>query len=173
MLHFPKALYVGIIFLCIVPYGQAKSFTQTMHAEVAFETPLKLAVVTMPDFGTVIATEGETYILSTSGRVMASDGTNVSRGNESAGQMMITGASDQTIGITVDNYVSGSGITPSKAMCQYGKMPATSCNDNSLSAAIAPGTVGTSLFLGVQIEAALEAHNKAELPGFDVTIVYN
>jgi len=124
MLHFTRVRYYSAIVLIALPFGGVRAASQSMQADIAFVTPLQLAVVAVPDFGTLAADQAGTYILSTSGAVTAPEAMVVAQENKSAGMVNIAGASDQTISISAGNYVTSGGITPSGATCKYGTAPA-------------------------------------------------
>lgn len=172
MLHYSKTLYYSFFLLLCLPWGEAMAVSRSMQAEMAFVTPLKLAVTSLPEFGTVAAHQAGTYILSTAGAVTAREGSVATKGNQSAGIVTITGTSEQIITIRTGNYITSNGVTPSDATCKYGTAPIVACNDTSLATAAAPGTE-TTLLLGLQIVTTAQHEGVVATPGFDITIMYN
>jgi hypothetical protein len=169
MKKYKLALAVAITGLMTA--GSAYAATQSVTADIAFDTPLTLTPVANIQFGTVKAAQVGTYVISTAGAVTPSAGGVWLYGTPSAGQLTVAGSTTQTITISTGSYVAQGGITPSAATCKYGAASAAAC-DGGLSVA-APGS-GTTLLLGVQaVSDVTPAAGATATPSFTVTAVYN
>jgi hypothetical protein len=155
----------------VMTAGAAHAATQSVTANIAFDTPLTLTPVASIQFGTVKAAQTGTYVINTAGAVTASSGGVWLYGTPAAGNLTVAGSATQTITISTGSYVASNGVTPSAATCKYGSASAAAC-DSGLSVA-APGA-STTLLLGVQADAdGTQAAASTATPSFTVTAVYN
>ncbi|MDD5586229.1 MAG: DUF4402 domain-containing protein [Alphaproteobacteria bacterium] len=150
--------------------GSAFAVTQNVPIDVAFETALSVTKVNDINFGTVLAGQAGTYVISTTGDVSASDGGAFLGGTTQAGSLTLFGNSTQTVDISVANYADDAGVTPSAATCAYDNGTAAPC---SLVSQAAPGT-GKTLLVGVTltVDGTQNVGTSAE-PSFDVVVNYH
>jgi len=150
--------------------GQAWSATQSVTANIAFDTPLTLTKTSDINFGTVTAANASTYRISTAGAVSTVSGTGTQiYGTTSAGSITITGSASDTITISAGSYTANNGVTPSNATCSYKGAAATAC----LVTGAAPGS-GTPLLLGVDVAAdGTQAAGSTAAPTFVMSVTYN
>ena len=151
---------------------QAWAATQSVTANIAFDTPLNLTKTADINFGTETAANASTYRISTAGAVTTTVGTGAYLyGATNAGSITIAGPAADTLTISVGGYTVNNGVTPSNASCAYnGGAAVTPC---SYAAAAAPGA-GKTLLLGVDVAAdGTQAAGTTAAPTFTVTVVAN
>ena len=164
------ALCAGMMTAGAAQAGQ-QSASQSVTADISFDTPLSLTPVASIQFGTVKALQAGTYVIDTTGAVTASGGGLWLYGTPAAGNLTVAGSATQTITISTGSYVANGGVTPSAATCKYGAAVAAAC-DAGLSVA-APGA-STTLLLGVQVVSDnTPTAGTTSTPSFTVTAVYN
>jgi hypothetical protein len=152
--------------------SQAWAATQSVTANIAFDTPLNLTKTADINFGTETAANASTYRISTAGAVTTTVGTGAYLyGATNAGSITIAGPAADTLTISVGGYTVNNGVTPSNASCAYnGGAAVTPC---SYAAAVAPGA-GKTLLLGVDVAAdGTQAAGTTAAPTFTVTVVAN
>jgi len=163
-------LSVAAVALMIVP--DAWSSTQSVTANIAFDTPLTLTKTSDINFGTVTAVNASTYQITTAGAVTTTAGTGAYLyGATTAGSITIAGPTADTLTISVGGYTANNGVTPSNASCAYnGGAAVTPC---SYTTAVAPGA-GKTLLLGATVAAdGTQAAGTTAAPTFTVTVTYN
>lgn len=166
-----KTLKLGLIAALAVssaPLG-VYAATQSVTANIAFDTPLTLTKVADINFGTVSAGVADTYTITTAGVVTAAATGQMLFGTPAAGNISIAGSSTQTINISVGSYTANNGVTPANATCNYNAAGAGTC---ALNGVAAPGA-GKTLLLGVQaVVDGTQAAGSSAAPTFTVTVVY-
>jgi hypothetical protein len=152
--------------------SQAWAATQSVTANIAFDTPLNLTKTADINFGTETAANASTYQITTAGAVTTTAGTGAYLyGATHAGSITIAGPTADTLTISAGGYTANNGVTPSNASCAYnGGAAVTPC---SYAAAVAPGA-GKTLLLGVTVAAdGTQAAGTSAAPTFTVTVVAN
>lgn len=147
----------------------AGAVTQSVTANISFDSPLAITKNADINFGTVRAGVADTYTITTAGSVSAAGSGAYLYGTTSAASLTITGSTSQTISISVGGYTANGGVTPQNATCAYNGGSAGSC---SLSSVAAPGA-GKTLLLGVQaVVDGTQTGGSSAAPTFTVTVVY-
>ena len=148
----------------------AKAASVSMTANIGFDAPLTLTKKSDVSFGTVKAGVADTYTISTTGAVSASNGGQWLYGSKSAGNITIVGSTTQTLNISVSNYSANGGVRPANAKCSYAGGITTAC---AISAATPPGNTGETLLIGIDaVVDGTQAIGSAATPSFTVIIVY-
>ncbi|MGE3623110.1 MAG: DUF4402 domain-containing protein [Bdellovibrionales bacterium] len=148
----------------------AYAATQTVTANIKFDTPLTITKNSDINFGYVKAATAGKYVVNTAGTVTASNGGVSLGGTTQAGSLTISGSPTQAIDISAGNYVANNGVTPSAATCAYNGGPASACLLNSQPA---PGA-GKTLLLGVTAAVnGTQAAGTSAAPSFDVVVNYH
>ncbi|MGB9154522.1 MAG: hypothetical protein WCD70_15710 [Alphaproteobacteria bacterium] len=152
-------------------HAATQGATQSVIANIKFDTPLALTNNSNIQFGTVKAGQSGTYVIDTNNSITAS-GTGVwLYGTPASGNLSVSGSTTDAVTITTSNYVANGGVTPSAATCKYGTGTATACDSGIPGAA--PGTA-TPLLVGVQVVAdGSQAAGSTATPSFTVSVVYN
>jgi len=151
--------------------GGAYAATQSVTANMAFDSLLTLTKNADINFGTVAASTVGTYTISTAGVVTPSAGGVLIGGTPAFGQITITGSATQTVAISTGTYVADHGVTPSAATCSYDGSAALAC-DTAITGLAAPG-VGKVLKLGVKaVTDGSQAAASTAAPTFVVTVIY-
>ncbi len=164
-------LALAAVMASVMTAGAAHAVTQSVTANISFDTPLSLTSVSSIQFGTVKAAQAGTYVISTAGAVTPSGGGVWLFGTPAAGNLTVAGSTTQTITISTGSYVANGGVTPSAATCKYGAAAAAACDGGQSVAA--PGA-STTLLLGVQVVSdATPVAGSTSTPSFTVTAVYN
>lgn len=162
---------IAITLMGLLAASAAYGATQSVTANIKFDTPLSLTKNNDIQFGTVKARQAGTYVINTSSNVTASSGGVWLFGIPAAGSIAVTGSTTNTVTISTGNYIANNGVTPSAATCKYGTGAAASC-DSGISGA-APGA-STPLLVGVQVVAdGTQAPGSTAAPSFTVSVVYN
>jgi hypothetical protein len=144
--------------------------SQSVTANIAFDTALTLTKNADINFGKVKAGVADTYTIDTAGTVTAAGSGQYLSGTTAAGNISISGSTTQTINISVGNYAANGGVTPQSATCRYNGDTASAC---SRTGAAAPAG-GKTLLLGVQaVVDGTQVAGATAAPTFDVTVVYN
>jgi hypothetical protein len=167
-----KKVFAGlsIAALALVMTPEAWSATQSVTANIRFDTPLTLNKTADIDFGSVQAGVADTYTISPTGATSHSGSGAYLFGSPHAASITVSGSSTQTLNISAGSYTASTHVTPSNATCKYGAAAAGSC---TIPAAAAPGA-GTTLLVGVDAAAtAATTAGTTEAPTFTLTIVYN
>jgi hypothetical protein len=165
-----KYLAMGLLSSVLVS-GGAYAATQSVTANMTFDTALSLTKVSDINFGLVKASTSGTYTISTAGVVTPSSGGVVIGGTPNAGNITIAGSTTQTVAINTGTYVADHGVTPSAATCAYNGGASTAC-DTPLTAQTAPGA-GKTLLLGVTAASdGTAGAGVTAAPTFIVTVVY-
>ena len=168
-----KYLALGLLG-SVLTAGSAYAATQSVTANIRFDTALALTKNFDINFGMVKASTAGDFTIDTAGTITPANGGVVIGGTPVVGDITIVGSTDQTIAISTGTYVAagiGDGVTLSDATCKYGTATAAAC-DTPLTAQAAPGA-GTHLLLGVK--ATVDANQTAgthPTPAFTVTVVY-
>ena len=153
--------------LCASTAGFAA--TQSVTANISFDTPLSLTKNADINFGTVKAGTASTYTITTAAAVSATGGGLSLFGTKTAGNISIAGSTTQTVNISVGGYTANGGVTPANATCAYNGGAAGSCTING---AAAPGA-GKTLLLGVDaVVDGTQVAGATATPSFTVTVVY-
>jgi hypothetical protein len=161
------ALLVGVGLLSI---HQAWAATQSVSANIAFDTPLTLQKFADINFGTMTASNASTYRITTAGAITTIAGTGAYLyGATSTGFIRMRGGSNsETITVSVGGYTADQGVTPSNATCTDGFITPVSCANVTLPNA------NRNLILGVDVTAdGTQAAGTSAAPSFTVTVVYN
>ncbi len=154
-------------FMC----GGAQAATQSVTANMAFDSVLSLTKNADINFGTVKASTVGTYTINTAGTVTPAGGGVIVGGTTAFGQITITGSASQTVSISTGTYTANNGVTPSAATCSYDGAAASAC-DTPLTGLAAPG-VGKVLRLGVTASSdGTQAAGATAAPTFVVTVIY-
>jgi hypothetical protein len=149
--------------------GQAMAATQSVTANIAFDTPLAITKNSDIQFGTVKAGAAATYTISTAGTITAAGSGVWLLGTPAPGSLTISGSNTQTIDISVGSYSANGGVTPANATCSYNGGAAGTC---AITGAMAPG-VGKTLLLGVDaVVDGTQAAGATAAPTFVVTVIY-
>jgi hypothetical protein len=149
--------------------SDAHAVTQSVTANIAFDTPLSITKNSDINFGTVKAGVADTYTLSTAGAVTAAGSGQWLFGTKAAGNLTIAGSSSQLVNVSVGGYTANGGVTPQNATCAYNGGASGSC---SITGAAAPGA-GKTLLLGVQaVVDGTQAAGATAAPSFTVTVIY-
>ncbi len=161
-------LSVAAIALVMVP--DAWSATQSVTANIRFDTPLNITKTQDIDFGSVQASTADTYTISPTGSTSHSGSGAYLFGSPHAASITLAGSTTNTMNISVGSYTANNGVTPANATCKYGSGAAGSC---AIPAAAAPGA-GTTLLVGADVTAdGTQAAGTTAAPTFTLTIVYN
>lgn len=148
----------------------AYAVTESVTANIDFDSALTITKIADIDFGTVLAGVADTYTIDTTGAVTAAGSGAQVAGTPAAGNLTIAGSATQAIDVSVSGYTADSGVTPQNATCAYDGGVEGAC---SLTAAAAPG-VGKTLLLGVEaVVDGTQAAGSSAAPTFDVNVVYN
>ena len=149
----------------------AFSATQSVTANIRFDTPMTLNKTADINFGSVTAGSASTYRISTAGAVSTVSGTGAYIfGTTQAASITISGSSSQTMNISVGGYTAQGGATPSNARCAYNGGAEQVC---TYAAAAAPAA-GKILLVGADVAAdGTQAAGATATPSFTVTVVYN
>ncbi|MBI3441666.1 MAG: DUF4402 domain-containing protein [Proteobacteria bacterium] len=147
----------------------AMAITQSVTANIAFDSPLTMTKVSDISFGTVKAGVADTYTISTAGAVTNSGSGQWLSGTKTAGNVTLAGSTTQTVNISVALGSANGGVSLANATCAYNGGGSGSCTING---AAAPGT-GKTLLLGVDavVDGTQVAGNTAA-PTMTVTVVY-
>jgi len=167
---FCAGLSVAAMGLMIVP--AAWSATQSVTANIRFDSPLTITKTQDIDYGSVTAGQNNTYTISPTGATSVSgSGTGTYLfGAPHAASINIAGSTTDTLNISVGGYTANNGVTPANATCKYGAGAAGSC---SIAAAASP-SAGTTLLVGADVTAdGTQAAGTSAAPTFTLTIVYN
>lgn len=166
-----KSGYTALALLgSMVLASVAFAATQTVTANISFDTPLSITKKSDINFGFVKAAQAGIYVINTAGAVTASAGGTTLGGATQAGSLAIAGSPTQAIDISVTNYVANSGVTPSAATCAYNGGVAAACH---LTSQPAPGA-GKTLLLGVTATVnGTQAAGTSAAPTFDVIVNYH
>lgn len=164
-----KTVLIASVATVLVPYA-AMAVTQSVTANIAFDTPLSITKNADINFGTVKAGVNDTYTITTAGVVTAAGAGQTISGTPAAGNLTIAGSTTQVIDISTGSYTANNGVTPSNATCAYNGGSAGAC---SLTSQAAPGA-GKTLLLGVDATVAgSPAAGATAAPTFVVTVVYH
>ena len=165
-----KYLALGVLGSALASTS-AYAVTQSVTANLTFDSALTLTKTSDINFGTVQASTPGTYTIATTGVVTPSAGGVVIGGTPTAGAITIAGSTTQTVAISTGTYVANSGVTLSNATCSYNGGASTAC-DAGLTGQTAAGT-GKTLKLGVQATSdGTAASGVTASPTFIVTVVY-
>ncbi len=162
------ALYL-FVAICMVANG-VRAATQSVTANISFDTALTLTKNADINFGTVEALTAETYTITSAGVVTAAGVGEILYGTKNAASITIEGSTTQTINISVGNYAANNGVTPSNATCNYNAAGAGTCALN----AVAAPAAGKILLIGVDAAVGgAQAAGTSAAPTFDITVVYS
>jgi hypothetical protein len=167
-----RFLVLALGTTALLAASEAWAATQSVTANIAFDTPLNLTKTADINFGTETAANASTYQITTAGAVTTTAGTGAYLyGATHAGSITIAGPTADTLTISAGGYTANNGVTPSNASCAYnGGAAVTPC---SYAAAVAPGG-GKLLLLGVDVAAdGTQAAGTTAAPSFTVTVVDN
>src|SRR5947209_4088357 len=98
-----KRLFVGVAIAALAS-SQALAATQSVTANIAFDTPLSITKNADIQFGTVKAGVTGTYVINTAASVSASGNGVWLYGTPAAANLTIAGSTTQTISISVGTY---------------------------------------------------------------------
>jgi hypothetical protein len=161
-------LSVAAIALVMVP--NAWSATQSVTANIRFDTPLNLNKTQDIDFKSVTAGVADVYTISPTGTTSHSGSGAFLFGVPQAASITVSGSTTQTMTIAASGYTASNGVTPSNATCKYGAAAAGSC---AIGAAAAPGG-GTTLLVGADVSAdGSQTAGTTATPSFTLTFTYN
>jgi hypothetical protein len=151
--------------------SNAMAATQSVTANIAFDTVLSLSKVTDIDFGVVKAGVTGTHVIAPGGTTVSDTGNAVwLSGSPHGGEITITGSATQTLTISAGSFVANESVTPSVAKCTYdgGGVDA----DCSMATQAAPGG-GKTLLVGVTVtlDGSASAGDTSQ-PTFVITVVY-
>jgi uncharacterized protein DUF4402 len=166
-----KALLSSVLLIGMA-LQPAWSATQSVTANIRFDTPLSLNKTADIDFKTVTAGQANTYTISPAGATSVSGAGSGAFlfGTPNAASITVSGSTTQTLNISVGGYTANNGVTPANATCKYGAAAAGSC---TIPAAASPGA-GTVLLVGADAAVnGTQAAGTTAAPTFTLTIVYN
>jgi hypothetical protein len=148
----------------------ARAVTQSVTANIRFDTPLTLTKISDINFGAVPAGNASTYRISTDGTVSTVTGTGSPLfGPTAAGNITVAGSKTQLVNISVGGYTTSNGVTLSNARCVYHSGAEGSC---TMSGVAAPNN-GRTLLVGVDATAdGTQAAGTSATPTLAVTVVY-
>jgi hypothetical protein len=150
--------------------ADAMAATQSVTANLNFDTPLTLNKTSDINFGTV-STAADTYTITTAGVVTPHAAGQWLYGTKSAGSITIAGSATDTLTISVGSYVPSAHVSLGAPTCTYGGTTLTACAGTTVAA---PTNAGTILLLGIDaIVAAGVVAGVAEAPSYTVTVTYN
>ncbi len=159
---------IGSVAVC----GGAYAATQSVTANMSFDSVLTLNKTQDINFGVVAALTGGTYVISTAGAVTPSNGGVVVGGTPAAASITVTGSATQTVAINTQSYSANNGVTPSAATCNYGGTAIANCDAGDTGLA-APGAGGRTLTVGVTATVdGTQAAGSTAAPTFDVVVIY-
>lgn len=162
------ALFIGGTLLSGAAHA-VTPVTETVIANLAFDSPLTITKISDINFGLLKAATAATYTIDTVGTVTTSGGMMLG-GAPQAGNLTIAGSSTQVVNISVGNPQASNGVSLSAETCSYGGSAAAACN---LTNQAAPGA-GKTLLLGVTATAdGSQVAGSTATPSFDVTVSYN
>jgi len=152
--------------------GGAYAATQSVTANMSFDTALSLSKTNDISFGIVQALTAGTYVIDTANTVTPSGGGVAIGGTPASGVINITGSATQTVAISTGTYTANNGVTPSAASCLYNSVLTSNC-DTGVTGAVAPGSSGRDLTVGVTATVdGTQAAGSTAAPTFVVTVVY-
>lgn len=154
------------VFIPAVSY----SATQSVTANIAFDTALTLTKNNNISFGTVKAATSGTYTVSTASAISAGSGGVVLYGTPAAGSITIAGSTTQTINVAAQNLGTDSGVQITATTCNYNSGGSGSC---TIASGAAPGA-GKTLLVGatVSVDGSQSAGSTAA-PTLDIVVNYN
>lgn len=159
----------AIALLAMIATPDAWAVTQSVTANIAFDSALSLTKNADINFGTVKAGIADTYTITTGGSVSAAGSGAALYGTPTAGNITITGSTSQPINISAGSYTANNGVTPQSATCSYNAGLPGSCTING---GAAPGA-GKTLLIGAQaVVDGTQAAGTSAAPTFVVTVVY-
>lgn len=167
------AVLASVAGLALYSTG-ATAATQSVTANIAFESAITLTKNFDINFGFVTALSASTYAISTAAVVTTTAGSGVQLGGTSvAGNILIQGSATQTISITANSYTANNGVTPSLARCKYGVAAEAACDSMAGGGVAAPTGAGTTLLVGVSVAASgAQAAGTTAAPTFDIVVNY-
>jgi len=165
-----KIILIFFLALGFLATQQAvNAATQSVTANIAFDTAIALTKNADIDFGVVEAGVADTYTITTGAVVTAAGAGQILGGTPVAGDITIVGSATQTIAVSVGTLVADSGVTPANVTCAYDGGGSAAC---SLTGQAAPG-VGKTLLLGADVVVdGTQAAGSTAAPTFIVTVVY-
>ncbi len=166
--HLIAALAAGMTSLVAV--GCVWAATQSVTANIRFDTPLTITKNADINFGSVTAASATTYRISTAGAVSTVTGSGAYLfGTTAAANLQVAGSTSQLVNISVGSEVANNGVTISNEKCSYGGGAAGSC---SITGAAAPGA-GKTLLIGADAAAdGTQTAGSSATPSFTVQVVY-
>ena len=168
MKHNMKLALVAFTALTALSY-EALAATQSVTANISFDTPITLTKNADISFGTVTAGVADTYTITTAAVVTAAGAGQWLGGTKTAGDITIAGSTTQTVNISAGSYTANNGVTPQNAKCAYNGGAEVAC---SIVGAAAPGA-GKTLKLGTEaVVNGTQAAGSSAAPTFVVTVVY-
>jgi hypothetical protein len=162
-------LTIGII--CLLGCATAYAATQSVTANIKFDSPITLTKNLDISFGTVSGgVAPTTYTISTNGTVTTASGPGeVIGGTSHAGKITLNGSLTSLMKISVGSFVTGSqGTVLSNPTCSYDGGVAGSC---TIIGASGPGA-GKVLLIGVDASAPTVSIVTTDAPSFTVTALY-
>jgi len=149
---------------------QSFAATQSVTANIAFDTPISLTKVSDISFGTVKAGVADTYTMSTAGAVTAAGSGQWLSGTKTAGNITIVGSTTQTVNVSVTGLTANGGVTPQNPICKYNGGSDTACA-SAISVA-APGA-GKTLLIGIDaVVSGTQVAGATAAPTMTVNVVY-
>lgn len=148
---------------------QAFAATQSVTANISFDTPLTLTKVSDINFGTVKAGVADTYTISTAAAVTAAGSGQWLFGTKTAGNITVVGSSTNTVNISVSGLTADGGVTLANPTCKYGTGSVGTC---ALNAQVGPGA-GKTLLVGIDaVVDGTQVAGATAAPSLTVTVVY-
>lgn len=164
------ALAAGVAAVGLLCSAYAMAATQSVTANIAFDTAISLTKNADINFGSVAALTAGNYTIDTTGAVVAAGGGVWLFGTPAAADITVAGSTTQTIDIVANNYAADNGVTPSDATCSYNGGAEAACG--TLSGVAAPGA-GKTLLIGAKVTVdGTQASGTAETPTFDIVVTY-
>ena len=148
---------------------EAWAVTQSVTANISFDTPLTMNKTADINFGTVKAAVADTYTISTSGTVTAAGSGAYLGGATSHAHLILTGSTTQAYSVSVSGYTANGGVTPKNATCSWNGLAAGPCSFSA-----SPAGTGATIDIGVDVVVdGTQAPGATAAPTFTVTAVYN
>ena len=170
MTHSTKKRIIAFAAAGALISSNALAATQSVTANIAFDTVLSITKNADINFGTVKAGVTGTHVITPAASVSSTGNAVWISGTPAAGDLTIVGSTTQTLTISAGGFTANESVTPSLATCSYngGAVDA----DCSMATQAAPGA-GKTLLIGVTVTLdGTAAAGDSSTPSFTITVVY-
>jgi hypothetical protein len=165
-----KTRITFLLFSLLLTGQPGNAVAIPLSANIAFDAALALTNKTDIGFGFAKAAQSGVYSISPTGSVTASNNGVWIGGESHAGSVMIAGSNTQSVNISIDDYISSNGVTPSAVTCSYNGDSSAPC---SLFSQVPPGA-GKPLLLGITLTVdGTQTAGTTATPSFDVIVIYD